>query len=149
MEQFLATLWYILVLIPIIYWFFILRILNTKTNSTSLSVLFSLFYLIPLFGHLWLAWSFLKDLRETQIKSNTTPVILTKTYITKFVLPYIFLIIGLNIFVIVGILFLLIPYIGGPIGNSVIWLATFVPYLSFIWLTWGFWSVYTVVKKLP
>lgn len=148
MEQFLAILWYILILIPAIFWFLLIREFNAKTNSKFPSVASALLYLIPILGHCYVAWSFLKDLKEIQIKYHSNPIALSKTYITKFVLPDLFLVVGLNIFVIVGIFFFFIPVVGGPIGNSLIWLATFVPYLSFIWVAWGFWSTYKIVRNL-
>ena len=148
MEQSLAIFWYILILIPAIFWFFLIREFNAKTDSKFPSVAYILLYLIPILGHCWIAWNFLKDLREIQIKSHSNPIALGKTYLTKFVLPDLFLVVGLYIFVIIGIFFFFVPVVGGQIGNSLVWLATFVPYISFIWVAWGFWSTYQIVKNL-
>lgn len=148
MEQLLVTFWYILILIPALFWFFLIRKFNRKTNSKFPSIVYTLLYLIPILGHSWIAWSFLNDLREIQIKYHNKPIALGKTYVIKFILPNLFLFVGLNIFVIVGIFFFFIPVVGGPIGNILVWLATFIPYLSFIWVSWGFWSTYKIVKNL-
>lgn len=148
MAQSFAILYYILILTLAFFWFFLIREFNKKTGSKFPSVLYGLISLIPIIGHCGIAWSFLKDLKEFQLKSRAEVISIGKIYVTRFLLPDIFLVVGSFIFVLVGIFFFTVPVIGGTIGNIFIWLAPFVQYLSFIWLAWGFWSVYQIVRKL-
>ncbi len=148
MEQSLLVSWYVAMFIPAIFWYFLIKEFNAKAHAKFPCIVYSILYLIPILGHCWIAWSFLNDLKEVQIKSRADSVPVNKTYITKFVLPDIFLVLGLNIFVFIGIFIFLIPVIGSYVGNSLIWLATFVPFISFIWIAWGFWSTFRIVKNI-
>lgn len=147
-EKALVIIWYVLILIPAFFWFFLIREFNKKANVKFPSVVYAILYLIPILGHCWIAWSFLKDLREVEVKYKTSLTPLWKTYITKFVLPDIFLISGLSIFTMIGIFFFLIPVMGSSMGNFLVWIAPFIPFISFLWVMWGFWSTYKIVRKL-
>lgn len=141
MDQALGILWYILALIPAIFWFFLIRNFNRKYKSKFPAILYSIIYLVPLVGHAFLSWSFVKDLAEAQ-QVNKIPVL--KTYLVYLALPDFFMLCGLYLFILVGVL---LTAIGIPLIGPLAFLATFVPYVSFIWLAWGFWKLNRIVSE--
>jgi hypothetical protein len=133
MTQFLGTLWFVLVFVPAIFWFFVVRKFNKVQKASFPAILYSIFYLIP-FVHFFISWSFVKDIAEKRANFPTK-----KTYFINLALPYIFLTVGLQLFVIIGVI---LDAIGIPFALDVFgFLATVVPYASFVWFSWGFWSL--------
>ena len=133
MTQFLGILWFILVIIPAIFWFLLVRKFNKTYKATFPAILYSILYLIP-FVHCYISWSFVNDVTEKQ--ANFPRV---KIYFVNLILPYFFLTVGLQLFVIIGAI---LDAVGIPFAlNFFASLATIAPYISFIWLAWGFWSL--------
>jgi hypothetical protein len=133
MIQFLGILWFVLAIVPAVFWFFVVKEFNKTHKSAFPALLYPLFYLIP-FVHFYISWSFVKDVAEKQINF---PVV--KTYFVNLALPYVFLTVGLQLFVIVGVI---LDIVGIPFALNIFsYLATLVPYVSFVWFAWGFWSL--------
>lgn len=141
MTNFLGILWYVLILVPAIFWFFLVRNFNVKYKAKFPAIIYSIIYLAPLFGHAFLSWSFVKDLTEAQ---QSNKISLSKVYLAYLVLPYLFMLCGLYIFIFVGVV---LTGKGIPVIEPLAFLATFVPYISFVWLAWGFWKINKIISN--
>jgi hypothetical protein len=145
LTEILAYIWYIMLIIQAFLWFFLVREFNKKEKTSFPSLVYAILYLIP--GvHYFISWSFIKDIQEIQIKTNAKNSIpVFKTYLWKLALPHFFLAVGLPVFSFLGVvLILFIP----ALGESITKFAVAVPYLSFIWLVWGFKSLFNIVHTL-
>lgn len=140
MTEALDILWYVLVLVPAIFWFFLIRNFNRKYKSKFPAILYSVIYLVPLIGHAAISWSFVNDLKEAQV---TKKIPALKTYLLYLALPDLFLLCGLQLFILVGVI---LTVIGIPLIGVLAFLASFVPYVSFIWLAWGFWKLNKMIS---
>ncbi len=150
MDQILGILWYTLLIIPALFWFFLIKEFNKKTHSKLPAAIYSIIYIVPFVGHCYISWSFLNNLKEKQAELHTkftTPIL--NIYLIKFVIPYILMVSGLFIFTTLGILSILIPIIGGFLSDLLLWIAVITPYISFIWLSWEFWSIHKILKAIP
>jgi hypothetical protein len=143
--EILAYLWWAMMIIPAFFWFFIIREFNKKTKAHFPSFVYPIFYLIPLV-HYFISWSFIHDIREAQNRSRVSnPLSVFKTFLWKLALPYFFLTGGLYITTLIGTMLILVVPI---VGEAVVNFATWVPYISFIWLAFGFWSLMKTIKSM-
>lgn len=142
MIQTLASLWYILLLTPAIFWFFLISNFNKKYKSKFPALLYSIIYLIPLIGHAFLSWSFVKDLEEVQ--QDSKKILPIKTYLLYLVLPYLFMLCGPHLVIIVIILLTLVEI---PLIGSLVFLTPLVPLVSFIWIACGFWKLNKIISE--
>ncbi len=145
LDEILAYAWYALLIIPAFFWFFLIREFNKREKVGFPSFAYAIFYLIP-FVHYWISWSFINDLRETQIKLRVeNPVPVFKTYFFKLALPHLCLLAGVHIFTLLGVAFILfLP----ALGDLIVTFAGAVPYIAFIWLAFGFKSLANTIKAI-
>ena len=145
LTEILAYVWYAMLIIPAFFWFFLVREFNKKEKTSFPSFIYAIFYLIP--GvHYWISWSFIRDVREAQIKSQVkNPLPVFKTFLFKLALPHFFLAAGLYLVTFLGIIFIVLLPI---LGNLIVKFAAAVPYISFVWLAFGFRSLARTIKSM-